>query len=142
MTVFGLFLTSLLAATLLPGGSEAALLAAHLNQWAPTFQLFIAATLGNTIGGLITFWMGIQAARYRTPEQLAQKNQQLKYLTYVRRWGAWALLFSWLPIVGDIICLAAGWLKLPYLKTAIAMFIGKAARYAIILLMASPFIAS
>lgn len=54
-----LFVTGFLSATLLPGGSEAALLATlSLNQYSVT-SIILVATLGNTLGGLTNYWLGL-----------------------------------------------------------------------------------
>lgn len=132
-SLFGLFWASLLAATLLPGGSEAALLLAQQQAWAPELQLWIAASLGNTVGGLITFAMGWQAARLKSVEELAHSPRQKQAVSWLQKRSYWALLFSWLPVVGDLMCLAAGWLKLSPALSAAALFLGKATRYGLVL---------
>lgn len=133
--LWGLFGTSLLAATLLPGGSEAALLVSQQQNWAPSFQLWLAASLGNSLGGLITFFMGWQATRWKNAEQLAKSPAQARALTWLQRYSYWTLLLSWLPLVGDLLCLAAGWLRLSPTLSFAMLFIGKAARYSLVLLL-------
>ncbi len=114
-----LFLSSLLAATLLPGGSEAVLFGV-LKAYPETLWVALAiATLGNTIGGMITFGMG----------WLLPQTQQLKHVEKVRRYGTPALLLAWVPLIGDALCLAAGWLRLNPWQAALFMVIGKFARY-------------
>lgn len=115
----GLFVSSFLAATLLPGGSEAvlfALLRLHPEQFAPALLL---ATLGNTLGGMTTYAMGRLLPQHIAPARVALAT----------RWGAPVLLLSWVPIVGDALCAAAGWLRLPWLACALWMAIGKGLRY-------------
>lgn len=114
-----LFLSSLLAATLLPGGSEAVLFGV-LKAWPETLWLALGiATLGNTIGGMISFGMG----------WLLPQTQQLKHVEKMRRYGTPALLLAWVPLIGDALCLAAGWLRLNPWQAALFMAIGKFARY-------------
>lgn len=123
----GLFVASFLAATLLPGGSEAVLFAVvrlHPEQAMPAVVL---ATLGNTLGGMTTYWMG-----RALPQHLASRSQAL-----ARRWGPPVLLLAWLPIVGDALCAAAGWLRFPWLPSALWMAAGKAARYVAVLVLAA-----
>ena len=60
--------------------------------------------------------------------QLAGKKQK-KAIESVRRWGATILLLSWLPLIGDGLCLAAGWLRLSFYKSVSAILVGKAVRY-------------
>lgn len=116
----GLFLASFLAATLLPGGSEAlfaVLVYAHPEQGAAALAL---ATLGNTLGGMTTYLLGRALPQHLAPEKSA----------LARRWGAPVLLFAWAPLVGDALCAAAGWLRLPWLPCLLWMAAGKGARYA------------
>jgi membrane protein YqaA with SNARE-associated domain len=118
----GLFLASFLAATLLPGGSEAllfALLRFHPEQ---VYAALALATLGNTLGGMSTYAMG----RWLPNRVAAEK------LATVRRWGSPALLLAWAPLVGDALCAAAGWLRLPWPACAGWMAVGKFARYAVV----------
>ncbi len=117
-----LFVSSFLAATLLPGGSEAVLFAV-LKSYPETFWLpLVLATLGNTLGGMVSFGMG----------WLLPQTQQLKHVEKVRRYGTPALLLAWMPLIGDALCLAAGWLRLNPWLAALYMAIGKFARYLVI----------
>ena len=129
----GLFLASFLSATLLPGGSEAVLAAVVLTHPGQAASALLLATLGNTLGGMTTLGMGrlipmkVGAGHTATPDAPA-----VRYLTTLRRWGAPALLLAWTPIVGDALCAAAGWLRLPWLPCLVWMALGKGARYAVI----------
>ncbi len=122
LSLWGLFLASLLGATLLPGGSEIALvgvLKLHPELFWPAILL---GTLGNTLGGMITFAMG----------WMLPATQPLKHVEKMRQYGTPALLLAWTPLVGDALCLAAGWLKLNPWYAILFMVIGKFARYWII----------
>ena len=146
--LLGLFALALAAATLLPLGSEAAVLAlAHAHGGGlsgTTWLIWLAATLGNTAGGLVTYGMGRAAHRVADDWRgelastgsgsapTAARNTQLA-LRWVRAHGAWALLLSWLPVLGDALCAAAGWLRLPAGASALAIAVGKGARYAVLL---------
>ncbi len=115
----GLFVSSFLAATLLPGGSEVALFALlklHPEQTVPALAL---ATLGNTLGGMTTYAM----ARLLPQTTLPGKS------ALVTRHGAPILALAWAPIVGDALCAAAGWLRLPWLPCLLWMALGKGLRY-------------
>ncbi|MBI5890298.1 MAG: DedA family protein [Nitrosomonadales bacterium] len=117
-------MSSLLGATLLPGGSElvlAGVLKLHPELLWPALLL---GSLGNTLGGMITFAMG----------WLLPQTQQLKHVESVRRYGAPSLIFAWLPLAGDALCLAAGWLRLNWWQAALFMALGKFARYGMIAL--------
>ena len=123
----GLFLASFLAATLLPGGSEAVLAAvilAHPEQVIPALAL---ATLGNTLGGMSTYALGLLL-----PQGVGAGDTANRQLETLRRHGAPALLLAWAPVIGDALCAAAGWLRLPWLSCMIWMALGKGARYALI----------
>lgn len=120
--LLGLFLSSFLAATLLPGGSEVALFALlklHPEQAVPALVL---ATLGNTLGGMSTY-----ALARLLPQRLAPSKSVM-----VARRGAPVLLFAWAPIVGDALCAAAGWLRLAWLPCALWMAAGKGLRYLVV----------
>jgi membrane protein YqaA with SNARE-associated domain len=121
------FVVAIVSATLLPMGSEFAVIGlVKLNPdlfWPAVF----VATVGNTIGGAITWWMGYGAeALY---ERIQHKPAQLKALDWLRGFGAKACLLAWLPAVGDPLCAIAGWLKLPFWPCVGYMAIGKFLRY-------------
>ena len=118
-SLLSLFFSSLLGATLLPGGSEAVLFGV-LKAYPDTLWLaLLVATLGNTVGGMITFGMG----------WLLPQTQQLKHVNKVRQYGTPVLLLAWAPLLGDALCLAAGWLRLNPWQAALFMALGKFARY-------------
>lgn len=117
-----LFFSSLLGATLLPGGSELVLVGVLKLHPELLWHALLVGTLGNTLGGMITFGMG----------WVLPQTQQLKHVDKVRHYGTPALLFAWLPLVGDGLCLAAGWLRLNPWQAALYMLIGKFARYMLI----------
>ena len=119
-----LFLAAFLAATLLPGGSELVLagyLALHPGQVIPALLL---ATLGNTLGGMSTYWLA----------RLLPQRADTARRDWVRRRGPPILLLSWAPLVGDALCAAAGWLRLPWAQCLAWMALGKGLRYAAIAL--------
>ncbi|MBP8813066.1 MAG: DedA family protein [Laribacter sp.] len=121
----GLTLSAFLSATLLPGGSELVLLgllALHPDEAWPAVWL---ATLGNTLGGLTSVWLG---------RRLPRKELSSRALVWLERWGSWALLLSWVPLIGDALCVAAGWLRLPWWPVVPALLVGKWLRYVVIAL--------
>lgn len=119
LSLWTLFASSFLAATLLPGGSEAVLFAVLKLNPHQYWQALAVATLGNTLGGMSSYLIG----------RLIPQKQELKGLDWVRRYGASALMLAWVPIVGDPLCVAAGWLRLNPWLSALCMAIGKFARY-------------
>jgi len=129
--LWGLLLSSFLAATLLPGGSEAVLFAvvvAHPEQLWPALAL---ATVGNTLGGMSTYALG-----RLVPEKVGA-GDTAKHIAQVHHWGAPALLLAWAPVIGDALCAAAGWLRLNWLHCMLWMAAGKAARYGFVVWGAS-----
>jgi membrane protein YqaA with SNARE-associated domain len=128
---FGLstvFVVAFVSATLLPLGSEPAVFGlAKLNP-AMFWPAIAVATLGNTLGGALTWWMGYGAERaYEHVTHHTGTNARA--LRWLQRFGTKACLLSWLPIVGDPLCAVAGWLKLPFWPCVAYMAIGKFARY-------------
>ena len=121
----GLFVASFAAATLFPLPSEAALYA-YLQLYPGNAALAIAvATVGNTAGGMTSYLLG-----------RAIPPKDLKYSGLVKRYGAPATFFAWLPIVGDALCLAAGWLRVNWLAVLAFMAAGRCARYVVVSLLA------
>jgi membrane protein YqaA with SNARE-associated domain len=128
---FGLstvFVVALVSATLLPMGSEPAVFGLVKLNPDLLWPAIVVATIGNTIGGAITWWMGYGAER--AYEQVRHRApSEARALRWVRRFGAKACLLSWLPGVGDPLCAVAGWLRLAFWPCVFYMAIGKFARY-------------
>ena len=116
-----LFAAAFVSATVLPANSEIVLLAVLQAHPERAFAAVALATLGNTLGGLTTYGIG------RLVPQRARIAPRV--LAAVRRFGALALLAAWVPIVGDALCAAAGWLRVPLAPALLAMAAGKFARY-------------
>lgn len=126
--LWGLFLSAFISSTIAPGGSEL-LLAYMVSEKAFNNELLVLiATVGNTLGAFTTWFLGVLAAKKFPAEELLSEKKQ-KSLQFVKKWGVLSLLFSWLPVIGDGLCFAGGWLKLPFLYSSIAIFAGKAIRY-------------
>ena len=122
------FVVALISATLLPLGSEWVVLG--LVKLSP--ELFwpavLVATVGNTIGGGISWWMGYGAER--AYEKVAHhKPHEGRALQWLERFGSKACLLAWLPGVGDPLCAVAGWLKMPFWPCLGYMAFGKFLRY-------------
>lgn len=122
-----LFFSALLSSTLLPGGSEALLLYQTANQLAPPLLLLLFATVGNTLGGMLSWLLGRWLVWRFPARTLEQKHQTA--LHRLQRWGSPTLLFSWLPVVGDPLCLAAGWLRTSWFHSLLFIAAGKGLRY-------------
>ena len=126
-SLLSLFLGSFFAATLLPGGSEAVLFGVLKSYPETLWSALLIATVGNTLGGMVSFGMG----------WLLPQTQQLKHVEKLRRYGTPALLLAWVPLIGDALCLAAGWLRLNPWRAALFMALGKFARYWVIAVSAA-----
>jgi membrane protein YqaA with SNARE-associated domain len=132
VTLWGLFLSAFLSSTLLPGGSEAVLAVLTSQQSHPLWQLLTVAATGNTLGGMSSWGIGrFIAIRY--PAEDIDKHQHQQAVTRIRRWGSPVLLLSWLPVIGDPLCVAAGWLKVHWLVSLIMIGIGKTLRYLVVI---------
>ncbi len=133
--LWGLFMASFLAATVLPFSSEAVLGVMALGEWSG-LSLILTASLGNTLGGLTNYGIG----RWVPEEKLVRRlriepSKAERWRGLVQRYGAWAALLCWLPIIGDPIAIALGLFRAPLLPSAVLMFLGKAARYAVVLVV-------
>jgi membrane protein YqaA with SNARE-associated domain len=127
---FGLstvFVVSLLSATLLPVGSEFAVFGLVKLDPSLFWPAMFVATLGNTIGGGISWWMGYGAETLF--ERTQHRKLEARALDWLSSFGPKACLLSWLPGVGDPLCAVAGWLKLPFWPCLGYMAIGKFMRY-------------
>lgn len=128
-----LALSAFLSSTLLPGGSEVVLaLLAFQDRWHPQALLW-TATCANTLGAMTTYGLGrLAAAGFAGATRFGPNGVALERL---RRWGYPALLLSWVPLMGDALSLAAGWLRLHWLYVGLLLLVGKCARYAALLWM-------
>ena len=129
---FGLttvFVIAFIASTLVPLGSEPAVFGLVKIDPQLFWPAVLVATAGATLGGAVTWWMGLGAER--AYEHLTHKHPDGRALRWLRRHGAKACLLSWLPVVGDPLCAVAGWLQLPFWPCITYMAIGKFGRYAI-----------
>ena len=123
------FVVSFVSATLLPMGSEPAVFGlVKLNP--DLFWAAIAvATVGNTLGGALTWAMGL--ASHKVVDRYQHSKHHLRALDWLQRLGPKACLLAWLPVVGDPLCAVAGWLKLPFWPSVAYMAIGKFGRYVV-----------
>ncbi len=127
--LWGLFLGCLLSATIIPFSSEALVTGALLLDYSP-WTVILVATLGNTIGGMTCYllgwlckWSWIERFLKVKEETLAKAHQK------VEKYGSFAALLTWIPIIGDPIALAMGLMRTRVVPTTLLMFIGKGLRY-------------
>ena len=123
------FVVAFVSATLLPLGSEPAVFAVIKLNPELFWPAILLATLGNTLGGIVTWWMGWAARKGTEKATDHEAKVNSRALRWLQRFGAKACLLSWLPIVGDPLCAVAGWLRLPFWPCVVYMAIGKGARY-------------
>jgi len=128
---WAVFISGLLSSTLLPGNSEAVFSIALLDDPQSLYALLAAVTIGNTLGGMISWGMG-RAIAIRYPANSLIRPSQIRALSIIQRWGSPALLLSWIPVIGDPLCVAAGWLKISFIPSLIFVLAGKFSRYAVL----------
>ena len=121
------FVVAFVSATLLPLGSEPAVYGLVKINADLFWPAILVATAGNTLGGALTWWMGLGAEK--AYERIRHRPSEARALLWLKRFGARACLLSWLPVVGDPLCAVAGWLRLPFWPCVLYMAIGKFARY-------------
>ena len=132
---FGLstvFVVAFVSATLLPMGSEPAVFGLVKLNPDLFWPAILVATVGNTLGGAVTWWMGFGAEQAYV--RLVRKERDTVHsraLRWLERFGPKACLLSWLPVVGDPLCAVAGWLRLPFWPCLAYMAVGKFARYVV-----------
>lgn len=121
-SLWSLFAATFLAATLIPLSSEAALFAVLTMHADLLWPALAVATLGNTLGGMSSYLIG----------RFIGARKPLTQIERVRRHGAPVLLLAWLPLVGDALCIASGWLKLNWVAVILFQAAGRFARYGVI----------
>ncbi len=121
------FVVSFVSATLLPMGSEPAVFGLVKLKPELFWPAILVATVGNTLGGAVSWWMGRGAEL--AVERIQHKPMHVKALSWLERFGPKTCLLSWLPGVGDPLCAVAGWLNLPFWPCVGYMAIGKFLRY-------------
>jgi membrane protein YqaA with SNARE-associated domain len=131
LTAFG---SGFLAATLLPVASEVVVVGLATRPDVQLGPLWLAASLGNTLGAVVNYGLGRFALHWRDrrwfpvgPDQLARAQ------AWFQRWGVWTLLLAWAPVVGDALTVIAGIMRVRPVPFLVLVFVGKAARYAALL---------
>ncbi len=119
LSLVGLFASSFLSATLLPGNSEIVLVAVLHEGSALKWPALVTATIGNTLGGMTSYAIG----------RFFPNPREGRAVAWLKRYGPAALLLSWTPVTGDALCVASGWLRQNALAAAAFIAVGKFARY-------------
>jgi membrane protein YqaA with SNARE-associated domain len=121
------FVISFISATLLPLGSEPAVFGLIKINPDLLWQTIAVATVGNTLGGAVDWWMGFGA--HQAADRFGASRMHLKALAWLEHMGPKACLLAWLPVIGDPLCAVAGWLRMPFWPCLLYMGIGKFLRY-------------
>lgn len=130
----GLAVSAFLSATLLPGSSEAVLVALAVAGAASPALLFVVATLANLAGSCVNWLLGRYVARFRDRSWFPASRPQIERAErWYARYGVFSLLMSWVPVVGDPLTVVAGILRTPLFVFVPLVAIGKGARYAALL---------
>jgi membrane protein YqaA with SNARE-associated domain len=124
-----LFVAAFVSATLLPVGSEPALYGLLRLNPDLFWSAIAVATVGNTLGGAVDWWMGYEA--HAVVDKYRHSRTHVKAMDWLARLGPKACLLAWLPVVGDPLCAVAGWLKLPFWPCLGYMAVGKFLRYVV-----------
>jgi membrane protein YqaA with SNARE-associated domain len=132
MAYIYLFFIAFLSATIFPLGSEALLLYDLTLDYNVMF-LFIAATVGNTLGSFVNYYIGLKGEHFLQRKKILKKENVLKTKRYFDRFGSYCLLFSWVPIIGDPITIVAGMLRYNLIKFFYLTIIAKGFRYLFII---------
>ena len=127
----GLFLGSLLAPTILPMSSEAVLAAMVIGGFDPVACVMVAS-VGNSLGGMASYFMGY-LGKWAWMERLFARSRGRidKVKAWADRYGSRTALLCWLPVVGDPLAIALGFVRSPVWQVGLYMTVGKFARYAI-----------
>ena len=136
MVYFTLFAVSFLAATLLPLGSEALLLY-DISQNYSLLLLWTFATLGNTLGSMVNYWLGLKGEDYLENKGHLSVEKMDKARGFFGKYGGWTLLLSWVPIIGDPLTFVAGVLRYNFKWFTLIVAVAKGMRYATIIFLAS-----
>ena len=131
MALLSLFFSAYTSATLLPGSSEALFLFMLSNDSWNTGVLILIAGAGNSLGGMSNWVLGflIRKGLFKSKKHELNEQYYLKAEQWIQKYGSVILLFSFLPIIGDPLCLVAGFMKVSWWKALILISIGKFMRY-------------
>ena len=129
-----LFVSAFISATLFPLGSEA-LLIYDIKEGYNIYLLVFFATLGNSLGSVVNYYLGLKGEEYLVHKKLINEKYIKVSKKFFDKFGAFSLLFSWLPIIGDPITFIAGVLKYDFKKFLLLVVIAKFSRYLFIALI-------
>ncbi|PRM98828.1 YqaA family protein [Aliarcobacter cryaerophilus] len=134
MTYLLLFISAFASATLLPFGSEAILIY-NIKEGLNIYTLLFVATFGNVLGSILNYYLGLKGEEYLVDKKLVKQKYIDSSKRYFDKFGAFSLLFAWLPIIGDPITFIAGVLRYDFRKFLVLVVISKFSRYLFIALV-------
>lgn len=127
--LFGLFLATFFAATVLPFSSEAILIGSLAAGFDPITCL-VVATFGNTLGGMTSYGLGYLGDWHKLTKWLrVEESEVIRWKYLITKYGSYTAILCWLPFVGDIIAIALGLFRSRIVPTIFWMFTGKCLRY-------------
>ncbi|CAA6807223.1 MAG: probable membrane protein YPO3302, partial [uncultured Thiotrichaceae bacterium] len=130
MSYLALFISALLAATFIPAQSETLLFTLIYQGEHNIALLLVVATVGNVLGSVINWWLGLHIQRFRHKKWFPIKEASLeKAQQNFQKYGLWSLLLSWVPIIGDPITMIAGIMRVPFPIFLLLVSIAKGGRY-------------
>ena len=133
MIYLSLFVISFLAATILPFSSELTLAGLIVTSNYDNLLLLIVASFGNVLGSVVNWALGFYSRNLSSKKWFPFKETQIeKSSKWFRKFGKWALLFAWVPVLGDPLTLIAGLLRVKFLDFIILVAIGKVSRYFVV----------
>jgi len=136
MTYVTLFVVAFLSATLLPLGSEGLLLY-DMSQNYTFVLLWCFATVGNTLGSMVNYWLGLKGESYLERKGVISVAKMQKARVFFMKYGGWTLLLSWAPMIGDPLTFIVGVLRYNFKYFALIVFVAKGLRYAVVIFFAS-----
>ncbi|MBL4863183.1 MAG: DedA family protein [Crocinitomicaceae bacterium] len=130
----GLFIVCFLSATILPLTSEGVLLLFLATSFDPVSCLLVA-TLGNSLGGLTNYWLGMLGKVDLLKRFFKKPSRYERLVVIVDKYGYWLGLLSWTPILGDPLTLALGFFRVRFFPFLLLMVLGKFVRYYFIIFL-------
>ena len=138
MVYITLFAVAFLSATLFPLGSEGLLLY-DISQNYSLILLWLFATMGNTLGSMVNYWLGLKGEDYLEKKGYLSAKKRGKASVFFAKYGGWTLLLSWVPVIGDPLTFIAGVLRYNFKWFTVLVTVAKGTRYAVIIFLASSF---
>ena len=137
----GLFLSSFLSATILPGNSEIALTGLIILNNYSVFLLVLIASVGNVLGSLLNWFLGCKLEKFKNKKWFPASEPQLEKVSHwYHKYGKWTLFLSWVPFIGDPITIVAGIFRMPIMPFILIISCAKTIRYIFIAFIALNFI--